>query len=141
MGQLRSFASLAGIASALVATLALGATDSAAQSHTSGTFSGPKVNAGTVSHAIENGKHMLTLSDDFVPPDTPDPHWQIVDSKGRTFLLDRIKVKGVTGDRIAKKIAIPPSITDIAKVQIYCAWAEAVLGEASFSMVIKANNP
>ena len=27
---------------------------------------------------------MLTLSEDFKVPDTPDPHWQVVDSKGRT---------------------------------------------------------
>ena len=30
-------------------------------------------------------------------------------------------------------ITLPAYIKDVAKVQIYCAWAEAVLGEATFS--------
>ena len=29
-------------------------------------------------------------------------------------------------------ITLPSYIKNVAKVQIYCAWAEAVLGEASF---------
>src|SRR3989441_4966258 len=32
----------------------------------------------------EGGQSVLTLSEDFKVPDTPDPHWQVVDSKGRT---------------------------------------------------------
>jgi hypothetical protein len=28
---------------------------------------------------------------------------------------------------------VPTYVKDVAKVQIYCAWAEAVLGEAAFS--------
>ena len=31
-------------------------------------------------------------------------------------------------------ITLPAYIRDVAKVQIYCAWAEAVLGETSFTM-------
>src|SRR5436309_15695405 len=38
-------------------------------------FSGAKVNSGTVTLSHKNGQHVLTLSDDFVPPQTPDPHW------------------------------------------------------------------
>jgi hypothetical protein len=69
------------------------------------------------------------VSDDFQVPDTPDPHWQIIDSKGRVYLLDRLPLKG---DRVSRSITVPSYIADIAKVQIYCAWAEAVLGEAPF---------
>lgn len=120
---------------AFVAALALAA-PAAAQSHVSKPFAGVKVNGGTVTHSVENGKHVLTLSDDFKVPDTPDPHWQIVDAKGRIYLLQRLGVKnlgGLVGDKINRSITLPAYITDVAKVQIYCAWAEAVLGETTFS--------
>jgi hypothetical protein len=111
--------------------------------HTSKTFTGAKVNAGTVTHTKEGGKNILKLSSDFKVPDTPDPHWQIVDSKGNVYLLQRLGVKGVTqgvaGDRINMQITLPAYIKDVAKVQIYCAWAEAVLGEASFDTTIQTN--
>jgi len=103
--------------------------------HTSKTFTGAKVNAGTVTHTKEGGKNVLKLSSDFKVPDTPDPHWQIVDSKGNTYLLQRLGVKSLGGlakDRINTSITLPAYVKDVAKVQIYCAWAEAVLGEASF---------
>jgi parvulin-like peptidyl-prolyl isomerase len=119
-----------------IAALALSATFAAAQSHTSTKFSGAKVNAGTVTHSVKDGKNVLTLSNDFQVPDTPDPHWQIVDSKGNTYLLQRLGVKNLAGlakDRINTSITLPAYIRDVAKVQIYCAWAETVLGEASFS--------
>ena len=45
------------------------------------------LNGGTVTHTKEGGKSILTLSDDFVDPKTPDPHWQLVDSKGRVYLV------------------------------------------------------
>jgi hypothetical protein len=94
------------------------------------------VNGGTVTHSVQNGKHVLTLSGDFQVPDTPDPHWQIVDGKGRVFLLQRLKVKGaiagLAGDKVNTSITLPGYIEDIAKVQIYCAWAEVVLGETTF---------
>ena len=61
--------------------------------HTSTKFEGAKANKGTVTHKYENGKNILTLSDDFKTPETPAPHWQVVDSKGRTYLLNRL-VKG-----------------------------------------------
>jgi hypothetical protein len=116
--------------------LALTATFAAAQGHTSSKFSGAKVNAGTVTHSVKDGKNVLTLSSEFQVPDTPDPHWQIVDSKGNTYLLQRLGVKnlgGVAKDKINMSITLPAYVKDVAKVQIYCAWAEAVLGEASFS--------
>ena len=95
-----------------------------------GTFSGAKVNAGTVTHSMQSGKHVLTLSADFKVPDTPDPHWQVVDSKGTVYLLQRL---GIKDNKVNTSITLPAYIKDVAKVQIYCAWAEAVLGEASFS--------
>ena len=106
-------------------------------------FSGAKVNAGTVTHTVKDGKNVLTLSDDFKVPDTPDPHWQVVDSKGNTYLLQRLGVKNLAGlakDRINMSITLPAYVTDIAKVQIYCAWAEAVLGEAPFSAPLMTMN-
>jgi hypothetical protein len=118
-----------------IVALALSVTIASAQSHTSQAFSGAKVNGGTVTHAMKDGKHVLTLSDDFKVPDTPDPHWQVVDSKGNTYLLQRLGAKnlgGVAKDRINMSITLPAYIRDVAKVQIYCAWAEAVLGEAPF---------
>lgn len=118
-----------------VAALALAAGVALAQGHVSRPFSGAKVNGGTVTHAIKDGRHVLTLSSDFVTPDTPDPHWQVIDSKGNTYLLQRLGVKSAAGvgkDRINMSITLPDYVRDIAKVQIYCAWAEAVLGEAPF---------
>ncbi len=106
-------------------------------SHTSTKFQGAKANTGTVSHSDRDGKIVLTLSDDFVVPDTPDPHWQVVDSKGTVYQLDKLKVKSLLGDKVKKEITLPSYIPDVAKVQIYCAWAEAVLGEASFSSPMK----
>jgi hypothetical protein len=118
-----------------VAAFALSASLALAQGHTSSKFSGAKVNAGTVTHTVKDGRNILTLSSEFQVPDTPDPHWQVVDSKGNTYLLQRLGVKSLGGlakDRINQSITLPPYIKDVAKVQIYCAWAEAVLGEAAF---------
>jgi hypothetical protein len=119
-----------------IAAIAMTASLALAQTHTSKPFSGAKVNAGTVTHSVKDGKNVLTLSDDFKVPDTPDPHWQVVDSKGNTYLLQRLNAKNLGGlakDRLNMSITLPAYIKDIAKVQIYCAWAEAVLGETSFS--------
>lgn len=134
-------------------TLALVAVPAvAADMHTSTTFKGAKVNAGTVTHSKKDGKNVLTLSDDFVVPDTPDPHWQVVDSKGTVYLLERLDIKegamsmgamsamGMKGGKdiqFNRSITLPAYIRDVAKVQIYCAWAEALLGEASFEKPVK----
>jgi hypothetical protein len=119
-----------------ITAIAMSASVALAQGHTTSKFSGAKVNAGTVTHTVKDGKNVLTLSSDFQMPDTPDPHWQIVDSKGNTFLLQRLGVKslgGIVKDKINTTITLPAYVKDVAKVQIYCAWAEAVLGEASFA--------
>lgn len=132
-GFLGMFIALAGIAALATGTFAQGMT------HTSKRFSGAKVNEGTVTHKKDGNKNVLELSADFKMPDTPDPHWQVVDSKGQVFLLQRLGVKnglGLTGDKINRQITLPSYIKDVAKVQIYCAWAEVVLGETTFDMVL-----
>src|SRR5262245_13500398 len=98
--------------------------------HKSTPFAGAKANKGFVTHQLVDGKSVLVLSDDFVIPDTPAPHWQLVDSKGNTYLLNRLKVKG---DKFNKTLVIPPFVHDVAKVQIWCSFAEVLLGEASFA--------
>jgi hypothetical protein len=126
-----------------IAALAMTATFALAQSQTSKPFSGAKVNSGTVTYSLKDGKNVLTLSDDFKVPDTPDPHWQVVDSKGNTYLLQRLGAKSLGGlvkDRINMSITLPAYVHDVAKVQIYCAWAESVLGEAAFSAPLMTMN-
>lgn len=126
-----------------LAGLAFLATLASAQNKTSKPFSGAKVNGGTVTYSMKDGKAILTLSDDFEVPDTPDPHWQIVDSKGAVFTLQRLGVKsrdGMAKDRINTSITLPPYVRDVAKVQIYCAWAEAVLGETTFDAPLMVMN-
>ena len=126
-----------------IAALAMTATFALAQNQTSKPFSGAKVNGGTVTHSTRDGKDVLTLSDDFKVPDTPDPHWHVVDSKGNNYLLQRLGVKNLAGlakDRINMSITLPAYVKDVAKVQIYCAWAEAVLGEAPFGAPLVVMN-
>jgi hypothetical protein len=118
-----------------VTALALTTTLAYAQGQRTNAFAGAKVNGGNVTHTVKDGKHVLTLSSDFQVPDTPDPHWQVVDSTGTVYLLQRLGVKSLGGlakDRTNTSITLPPYVRDVAKVQIYCSWAEAVLGEASF---------
>ena len=88
---------------AAFAALALVAGNALADdSHTSSKFQGPKANAGTVTHMVKDGKNILTLSDDFKVPETPDPHWQVVDSKGNIYIaqttagLQKLVFKGMS---------------------------------------------
>src|SRR3974390_973658 len=122
-------------AALIVTALGLSVSGAFAQggSHTSSQFQGPKANKGTVTHSIKDGKSVLTLSDDFVVPDTPDPHWQVVDSDGNFYLLDKLKTKAFIGTSYKKEIVVPKYVKNIAKVQIWCAFAEVNLGEAAFS--------
>lgn len=129
-------ATLSRAALVLAAVVALSASAFAQNMHMTGRFSGAKVNAGTVTHSMQAGTHVLTLSPDFKVPDTPDPHWQVVDSKGTVYLLQRLAIKD---GKVNTSITLPAHIKDVAKVQIYCAWAEAVLGEASFSTTLTLN--
>jgi hypothetical protein len=129
----RSIARLLAVLAASLVSIVSFASDS----HTSSKFSGPKVNAGTVTHTTQNGKSVLTLSDDFVVPDTPDPHWQVVDSDGNVYELDKLKVKSLIGDKFKKQIVVPGYVKNVAKVQIWCAFAEVNLGEATFASPVK----
>ncbi len=119
----------------IVTVLGLSASGAFAQSgsHTSSQFQGPKANKGTVTHSIKDGKSVLTLSDDFVVPDTPDPHWQVVDSDGNVYLLDKLKTKAFIGSNYKKEIVLPSYVKNVSKVVIWCAFAEVNLGEAKFS--------
>ena len=117
----------------LMANTLFGAAAVAQNMHTSSQFQGPKANKGHVTHSKRDGKSVLTLSDDFVVPDTPDPHWQLVDSDGNVYLLDKLKKKALTGDNYQKEITVPSYVKNVSKVVIWCAWAEVNLGEASFS--------
>jgi hypothetical protein len=123
---------------ALLMTTMLFAVSAVAQDmHNTGQFQGPKANKGHVTHSTRDGKSVLTLSDDFVVPDTPDPHWQLVDSDGNVYLVDKLKKKALIGDKYQKEIVVPSYVKNVSKVVIWCAWADANLGEASFSSPVK----
>ena len=116
-----------------VSTLSVGLMAKDADTHTTSMFQGAKANTGTAIHMKMNGKNMLKVSLDFKVPDTPAPTWRLIDSKGQIFTLDAFKIKG--GEK--REIMVPHYVDNIAKVQVYCAWAEVVLGEASFSAPVK----
>lgn len=113
---------------ALLVTPALSARR-AFDTQTSKPFMGAKANKGHVTMALKDGHMELTLSDDFVVPETPDPHWRLVDSKGNTYLMQRCMVKE---NKLNKTIVVPTYVPDVVKVQIWCAFAETNLGEAAF---------
>lgn len=115
---------------ALTAILAFAAKNDVQMSNK---FAGAKANTGNVTHAIENGKSILRVSSDFQVPDTPAPTWRIVDTKGNIYTLDAFKIKG--GEK--REVIVPGFVANISKVQVYCAWAEVLLGEASFSAPVK----
>jgi hypothetical protein len=96
--------------------------------HTSAKFQGAKANTGAVTHLYEGNKSILRVSQDFVVPDTPAPTWRVVDSKGVVYTLDAFKIQG--GEK--RQVQVPSYVPNIAKVQVYCAWAEVLLGETSF---------
>src|SRR4051812_11171511 len=128
--------SIARIAStlALAVVFAAGATLASDRGpHTTNGFQGPKANTGTAVHVVENGKSMLRVSDDFKVPDTPAPTWRVVDTNGNIYTLDAFKIKG--GEK--RQIDVPAYIPNIAKIQVYCAWAQVLLGEASFPAAVK----
>jgi hypothetical protein len=120
---------------ALLATLAMSGLSVAAGFAADMTtpFAGKAVNGGTVTHQHQGGKHVLTVSSDFKVPGSPDPHWQVIDSRGNTYLLNRLTLKD---DKVNRSITLPTYIQDIAKVQMWCAWAEVILGEASFAQPV-----
>lgn len=127
--------SITRLLSVLALVTVLGVSVSAADRgpHISSMFQGPKANTGTVSYTVENGKGILRVSSDFKVPDTPAPTWRVVDSSGAVYTLDAFKIKG--GEK--REVEVPAYVPDIAKVQVYCAWAQVLLGEASFPSPVK----
>ena len=116
--------------SALAGVSLMAATSSfAADGHMTTKFEGVKANKGTATHTRQGNTDMLMWSDDYKIPDTPAPHWQVVDSKGNVYLLQQQRIKG---DKQNKSIVLPPYVHDVVKVQVWCSFAEALLGEASF---------
>src|SRR5438874_2013237 len=117
----------------LMTTMMFAVSAVAQDAQNTGQFQGPKANKGHVTHSTRDGKSVLTLSDDFVVPDTPDPHWQVIDSDGQVYLLDKLKKKAFIGTSYKKEIVLPSYVKNVKKVIIWCAFAEVNLGEASFS--------
>ena len=117
---------------ALALTVLLGA--GSAWAETTGKVTGSKANTGTATFSRDGAKRVLSLSSDFQVPDTPDPHWQVVDSKGTVYPLQRLPIKG---EKVNRSVELPAYVTDVAKVQIWCAFAETLLGEASFAAPVK----
>lgn len=130
-GQMLQIVLVAALAVAVLGAGALTAADEMTKP-----FTGKAVKGGTVTLSKHGDKTLLSLSGDFQVPGSPDPHWQLVDSKGTVYLLDRLKLKD---DKINARIVVPAFVPDIVKVQMYCSWAEVVLGEAPFSKPIMAN--
>jgi hypothetical protein len=119
----------------MITVLALAAISVAARDgeiHTTSKFEGAKANTGMAVHQTLNGKSMLKVTPDFKVPDTPAPTWRVVDSKGNVHTLDAFKIKGER-----REIMVPGYVNDIAKVQVYCAWAEVLLGESNFAKPVK----
>ena len=136
MKSLRKIGSIQlGLLSALIAVGLLSATTSfAADAHSTTMFVGVKANTGKAMHTREGGKDVLAVSDDFKIPETPAPHWQVVDSKGNVYLLNQLRIKD---GKFNRKITLPSYIQDVARVQIWCSFVEALLGAASFQAPIK----
>jgi hypothetical protein len=129
----RGFMTLAFSAALMViGALVLSPAATAAQAKMSRPFAGVKANTGSVTLSSSGNVRTLTLSDDFKAPDAPDPHWQVVDNEGRVYLLQKLTVKGLTGDKMNRAINLPAYIKSVTKVQFWCAYAEVLLGEASF---------
>jgi len=60
-----------------------------------------------------------------------------VDSKGNTYLLQKLTIKG---DKVNRSITLPVYVADVSKVQIWCAFAEVILGEASFNQPVQVSS-
>ena len=87
-----------------------------------------------MTYSTENGKSILRVSADFKVPDTLVPIWRVVDSMGNIYTLDAFKIKAGKGEK--REVIVPGYVHDIVKVQVYCAWAEILLGEANFSSAV-----
>lgn len=101
-----------------------------------GMFKGVEVNGGTANLFKKDGRWHLSFSQDFKTPMSPSPHWQVVDNEGNTFLLQRITI---AGDKTNRDITLPKYIHSVKTVQVWCSFAEVVLGEASFNKAMRLN--
>lgn len=99
-------------------------------------FKGIEVNGGSANLFKKDGKWHLSFSEDFKTPGSPSPHWQVVDGEGNTFLLQRITI---AGDKTNREITLPKYIHSVKKIQVWCSFAEVVLGEASFDKAMRLN--
>jgi hypothetical protein len=97
-------------------------------------FKGVKANTGYATLTNVDGKRILSVSDDFVIPNAPAPSWQVVDSHGNVYLLQQFRIKD---NKTNRTITLPAYIPDVARVQVWCSFAEVLLGEASFEMPVK----
>jgi hypothetical protein len=134
MKLIRSMSTLA-LAAVIAAGVAFAANNGTER--TTSQFQGAKANTGTATFFKEGGKNMLKVSDDFKVPDTPAPTWRVVDSKGQTYTLDAFKIKEGLGNGEKRQVVVPAYVHDVAKVEVYCAWAQVLLGEAKFSSPAK----
>lgn len=121
------------VLTAAIAVVAL-TTAAAKAPITSQPFKGVKANTGTVTADKVDGKIVLTLSQDFQAPDAPDPHWQVVDSKGNVYLLNKLSIKD---GKMNRSITLPAYVKDVQSVQMWCAFVEVLLGEAEFATAVK----
>ncbi|MBL8232437.1 MAG: hypothetical protein JNL98_28325 [Bryobacterales bacterium] len=113
----------------ILSSVAVGALAKDHENQQTSMFQGPKANTGTALFMKASTKRMVKVSPDFKVPDTPAPTWRLIDTKGNIYTFDAFKIKG--GEK--REIEVPAYVPNIAKVQVYCAFAEVVLGEASFS--------
>ena len=107
---------------------------SALLAKTSAPFKGVEVNGGTVSIGQKAGRTTLRLSGDFKIPKSPAPHWQVVDGQGNVFLLKQLTI---VGGKTQREIVLPKYVKSVAKVQIWCSFAEVLLGETTFGGTVK----
>ena len=61
-------------------------------------------------------------------------HPEEYEGRSLTQIWDAFKIKGGNGEK--REVVVPPYVHDIVKVQVYCAWAEVILGEANFASAI-----
>lgn len=88
-------------------------------------FKGAEVNGGFVTLKGRT----LKLSPDFKIPKAPAPTWQVVDKEGNIYTLRQLNI---VGGKTNRSVEIPAYVKSIAKIRIWCSFAEVNLGEASF---------
>lgn len=100
---------------------------------TTAMFKGVEANQGTATIFKRDGKFRIRVSSDFRIPPSPAPHWQVVDGSGNTYLLDRFTI---VGDKTKREIVLPSYIKSVKKVQVWCSFAEVLLGEGLLERTI-----